>query len=72
MNGSRDLKNPRMLHRRVWLSVVFGVIISRVAVGEIPWVRVADDERGFVLSDSGKPFVPWGFNYDRENGRTKP
>ena len=46
------------------------VVINRVAVGEMPWVRVADDKRGFVLSDSAKPFVPWGFNYDHdENGR---
>lgn len=26
-------------------------------------IRVADDHRGFVFADSGKPFVPWGFNY---------
>ncbi len=59
-----------MLQRMVWLSVFFGVIANRVAVGEMPWVRVADDKHGFVLSDSAKPFVPWGFNYDHdENGR---
>lgn len=59
-----------MLHRMIWLSVVLCVIISRVAVGEMPWVRVADDKCAFVLSDSGKPFVPWGFNYDHdEDGR---
>lgn len=50
--------------------VILGVVINRVAVGEMPWVRVADDKQGFVLSTSGKPFVPWGFNYDHdENGR---
>jgi hypothetical protein len=54
----------------VWLSVLLGVIASRAAVGEMPWVRVADDRRGFVLFPSGKPLVPWGFNYDHdENGR---
>lgn len=26
-------------------------------------VRVAPDNKGFVLQDSGKPFIPWGFNY---------
>jgi len=58
-------------HQCVSLTLVFlGVIVSRVAFAEMPWVRVADDKRGFVLSDSGKPFVPWGFNYDHdENGR---
>ncbi len=34
--------------------------------GEMPWVRVSDDKAGFVLSDRGRPFVPWGFNYDRD------
>jgi hypothetical protein len=26
-------------------------------------VRVAEDRPGFVLERSGRPFVPWGFNY---------
>ena len=29
-------------------------------------IRVASDGRGFVLADSGKPFIPWGFNYDHD------
>jgi hypothetical protein len=34
------------------------------------WVRVSDDKKGFVLAESGRPFVPWGFNYDHdEDGR---
>ncbi len=37
---------------------------------EMDWVRVSDDKRGFVLVKSGRPFIPWGFNYDHdENGR---
>lgn len=33
-------------------------------------VRIADDHRGFVLTRSGSPFIPWGFNYDHdENSR---
>ena len=49
---------------------LFSVIVNGTALGEMPWVRVADDKRGFVLSDSAKPFVPWGFNYDHdETGR---
>ena len=47
-----------MFERMVWLSILFSVIANRVAVGEMPWVRVADDKHGFVLSDSAKPFVP--------------
>ena len=26
-------------------------------------IRISDDGKKFVLADSGKPFVPWGFNY---------
>src|SRR5687768_3105631 len=29
-------------------------------------VTVAPDGRGFILAPSGRPFVPWGFNYDRD------
>ena len=34
---------------------------------EMPWVQVAKDKKGFVLEPSGRPFVPWGFNYDRDD-----
>ncbi len=30
-------------------------------------VRVAADQRGFVLHPSGRPFQPWGFNYDHDD-----
>jgi hypothetical protein len=30
------------------------------------FVRVADGRDSFVLAGSGKPFVPWGFNYDHD------
>ena len=35
------------------------------ASGLLP-VRVSDDKRGFVLGDTGRPFRPWGFNYDHD------
>jgi hypothetical protein len=35
--------------------------------GEMEHVRVADDQRSFVLSDSNAMFVPWGFNYDHDH-----
>jgi hypothetical protein len=31
---------------------LLSIVANRVAVGEMPGVRVADDKRGFVLSDS--------------------
>jgi hypothetical protein len=32
-------------------------------------VRIATDQRGFVLTPSGKTFHPWGHNYCGNNGR---
>jgi hypothetical protein len=33
---------------------------------DIPWIAVSKDKKGFVLDPSGKPFIPWGFNYDHD------
>ena len=39
------------------------------AAGQEP-IRVSEDGKRFVFVDSGKAFVPWGFNYDHdEQGR---
>ena len=53
------------------LLALLKVLSCPVAAEDMPWVRVADDKRGFVLSDpNNSPFAPWGFNYDHdENGR---
>ncbi len=32
-------------------------------------VRISEDGRSFVLAESGKPFMPWGFNFVGEFGR---
>jgi hypothetical protein len=29
---------------------------------------VADDKRSFVLEKSGSKFIPWGCNYDHQEG----
>ena len=29
-------------------------------------MRVSEDAKGFVLAESRRPFIPWGFNYDHE------
>jgi hypothetical protein len=43
---------------------------SRLHGEEFQRVRVSDDKRGFIFEPSGRPFVPWGFNYDHdEKGR---
>jgi hypothetical protein len=36
------------------------------AADRMPWVQVAKGKQGFILEPSGRPFVPWGFNYDRD------
>ena len=32
----------------------------------LDWVKVSRDKHGFVGASSGRPFIPWGFNYDRD------
>ena len=40
------------------------------AGGTLSWIQVSADKQGFVLGETGQPFVPWGFNYDHdETGR---
>jgi hypothetical protein len=34
---------------------------------QMPCVAVSKDKKGFVLEPSGRPFVPWGFNYDHDD-----
>ena len=57
------------------LCVLFAGIVccgvaSRAMAAELERVVVAKDARSFVTMPSGKPFVPWGFNYDHdETGR---
>ena len=56
------------------LALALGVLVALVATPSISraaepeWIRVSDDQTGFVLTDSGRPFVPWGFNYDHDKG----
>ena len=33
---------------------------------KMEWIGVSKDEKGFVGAASGRRFVPWGFNYDRD------
>jgi hypothetical protein len=36
------------------------------APARMDWIEVAADRKTFVRQPSGKPFVPWGFNYDHD------
>jgi len=55
-----------MTTRRVWLGLCLGMFAAVVGGAEpLPKIRVADDQKSFIGSD-GRPFAPWGFNYDRD------
>lgn len=44
--------------------------LSQPQPGKLGFIRVSDDHKGFVVAETNKPFVPWGFNYDHdEKGR---
>ena len=43
------------------------LILDGTPTPKMPWVVVAQDKKGFVLGPSGKPFSPWGFNYDHDH-----
>ncbi|MBI3865761.1 MAG: cellulase family glycosylhydrolase [Planctomycetia bacterium] len=45
-------------------------LASRASAEELERVQVSGDKQGFILDESKRPFVPWGFNYDHdETGR---
>jgi glycerophosphoryl diester phosphodiesterase len=66
--NSRKGGEPAVLGIRFQIAVLFLIVAaaSHCAAADLERVRVSDNAKGFVLSKSGKPFVPWGFNYDHE------
>jgi hypothetical protein len=54
----------------VVLAAVLTACATRPANIRMEAVKVSAGGNGFVFHPSGRPFVPWGFNYDHdENGR---
>ena len=50
------------------LAVAFFLVPTAPATAdEMPWITVSKDQKGFALDPSGRPFVPWGFNYDHDD-----
>lgn len=48
-----------------WIPIALLALAPTMSVAGMPWIKVSDDMTGFV-TDSGKPFVPWGVNYDHD------
>src|SRR5690606_13209965 len=46
--------------------ILFIAALPRTAAA-MERIKLSDDQRGFVLSESQQPFIPWGFNYDRDS-----
>lgn len=47
--------------------VIIAMLSGRLGADEpLAKIRVSDDGRGFVTTTDGKPFMPWGFNYDHD------
>lgn len=59
-----------MSHAKTILAVLAGTFIcvctDQAQEKEMEWVQVGKDKMSFVLEPSGRRFVPWGFNYDRD------
>jgi hypothetical protein len=49
------------------LCLVLGCSPAPAWADGMPWVRVSQDRKGFRLEPPGRPFVPWGFNYDHDD-----
>jgi len=61
-----------MWARRIGLAVILILVssLSLRATEPLEWIKVSDDQTGFICQPSGKAFTPWGFNYDHdETGR---
>lgn len=70
---ARRLRTARSSLGALGCQTVLGLAIyaasSHVASGgESHPIRVAGNVGGFVLAESEKPFVPWGVNYDHDEG----
>ncbi len=55
-----------MRSRLAIIATLICLPISALLAASPPWVVVAKDGDGFVLTPSGRSFIPWGFNYDRD------
>ena len=50
------------------LVLLFTCLPAAGAAADMEPIQLSKDKHAFVLADSGRRFVPWGFNYDRDAG----
>ncbi len=53
-------------HLTVLFIVLTGPDSFRAQPDPMEWIQVSKDRHGFSLERSGRPFHPWGFNYDHD------
>jgi hypothetical protein len=58
---------PRTFATAACLVLTLGAPTVRAGADEMPWVQVSKNKKGFTLDPSGRPFVPWGLNYDHDD-----
>jgi len=51
-----------MLTRYLFIFLMMNLLPCQAVA--LDWIRVAENNKHFTKVESGKPFVPWGFNYD--------
>mgnify|MGYP002623709848 CR=1 FL=1 len=56
---------PRTIHRLVHSSLVLTLLFTTcdVSAADRETVKIAPDQKGFILQPSGERFIPWGHNY---------
>jgi hypothetical protein len=57
----------RTIATAIFPLILLGVPTVQAQADDMPWIAVSKDTKGFALEPSGKPFTPWGFNYDHDS-----
>jgi hypothetical protein len=51
----------------VFVVLLLGTLTIPAGSVEVPRVAISKDKKGFALAPSGRPFLPWGLNYDHDH-----
>ena len=55
-----------MTSARLLAAAVLAILPCGLAAGAMEGIRVSEQGTGFVYETAGRPFVPWGLNYDHD------